>query len=200
MEKGLEILKHINELYKGDVSDEEMLRFAEKNSEIVNSWQEAFQNYELEDVLRIVDEYWTHKSNKTAPRVAQLLAMLNSDKDVKRVYSHAEEPIETKTDSHIFWNTDPALGYYLRDAETKPSEEVHALLFYRWALNDIIAEMVDTLPNADKMNFGQKVAIVRRNYWDADITDRVEQYARGAVKSSGSLQDMANTLASHWRM
>lgn len=200
MEKGLEILKHINELYKGDVSDEEMLRFAEKNSEIVNSWQEAFQNYELEDVLRIVDEYWTHKSNKTAPRVAQLLAMLNSDKDVKRVYPHVEEPIEIKTDSSTFWNTDPAMAYYLRDVETKPSEEVHALLFYRWALNDIIAEMVDTLPNADKMNFGQKVAIVRRNYWDADITDRVEQYARGAVKSSGSLQDMANTLASHWRM
>lgn len=199
MEKGLEILKHINELYKGDVSDEEMLRFAEKNSEIVNSWQEAFQNYELEDVLRIVDEYWTHKSNKTAPRVAQLLAMLNSDKDVKRVYSHAEEPIETKTDSHIFWNTDPALGYYLRDAETKPSEEVHALLFYRWALNDIIAEMVDTLPNADKMNFGQKVAIVRRNYWDADITDRVEQYAREG-RAGGSVEEMAKGLADLWRM
>lgn len=186
MEKGLEILKHINELYKGDVSDEEMLRFAEKNSEIVNSWQEAFQNYELEDVLRIVDEYWTHKSNKTAPRVAQLLAMLNSDKDVKRVYSHVEEPIETKADSHTFWNTDPAMAYYLRDVETKPSEEVHALLFYRGALNDIITEMVDTLPNADKMSFGQKVAIVRRNRWDEDITDRVEQYARG--------------LADLWRM
>lgn len=199
MEKGLEILKHINELYKGDVSDEEMLRFAEKNSEIVNSWQEAFQNYELEDVLRIVDEYWTHKSNKTAPRVAQLLAMLNSDKDVKRVYSHAEEPIETKADSHTFWESDPALSYYLRDVETKPSEEVHALLFYRWALNDIITEMVDTLPNADKMSFGQKVAIVRRNWWDSDITDRVEQYAREG-KSTGTVEEMAKGLADLWRM
>lgn len=199
MEKGLEILKHINELYKGDVSDEEMLRFAEKNSEIVNSWQEAFQNYELEDVLRIVDEYWTHKSNKTAPRVAQLLAMLNSDKDVKRVYSHVEEPIEIKADSHTFWESDPALSYYLRDVETKPSEEVHALLFYRWALNDIITEMVDTLPNADKMNFGQKVAIVRRNGWDADITDRVEQYAREG-KSTGTVEEMAKGLADLWRM
>ena len=199
MEKGLEILKHINELYKGDVSDEEMLRFAEKNSEIVNSWQEAFQNYELEDVLRIVDEYWTHKSNKTAPRVAQLLAMLNSDKDVKRVYSHVEEPIEIKTDSSTFWNTDPAMAYYLRDVETKPSEEVHALLFYRWALNDIIAEMVDTLPNADKMSFSQKVAIVRRNWWDSDITDRVEQYAREG-KSTGTVEEMAKGLADLWRM
>ena len=199
MEKGLEILKHINELYKGDVSDEEMLRFAEKNSEIVNSWQEAFQNYELEDVLRIVDEYWTHKSNKTAPRVAQLLAMLNSDKDVKRVYSHVEEPIEIKTDSSTFWNTDPAMAYYLRDVETKPSEEVHALVFYRWALNDIIAEMVDTLPNADKMSFGQKVAIVRRNGWDSDITDRVEQYAREG-KSTGTVEEMAKGLADLWRM
>lgn len=199
MEKGLEILKHINELYKGDVSDEEMLRFAEKNSEIVNSWQEAFQNYELEDVLRIVDEYWTHKSNKTAPRVAQLLAMLNSDKDVKRVYSHVEEPIEIKTDSSTFWNTDPAMAYYLRDVETKPSEEVHALLFYRWALNDIITEMVNTLPNADKMSFSQKVAIVRRNRWGADITDRVEQYAREG-KSTGTVEEMAKGLADLWRM
>lgn len=198
MEKGLEILKHINELYKGDVSDEEMLRFAEKNSEIVNSWQEAFQNYELEDVLRIVDEYWTHKSNKTAPRVAQLLAMLNSDKDVKRVYSHVEEPIEIKTDSSTFWDTDPAMAYYLRDVETKPSEEVHALLFYRWALNDIIAEMVNTLPNADKMSFSQKVAIVRRNGWDSDITDRVEQYAREG-KSTGTVDQAISNIVASWR-
>ena len=200
MEKGLEILKHINELYKGDVSDEEMLRFAEKNSEIVNSWQEAFQNYELEDVLRIVDEYWTHKSNKTAPRVAQLLAMLNSDKDVKRVYSHVEEPIEIKTDSSTFWDTDPAMAYYLRDVETKPSEEVHALLFYRWALNDIIAEMVNTLPYGKTMSYTKKIDLIRRNGWDSDITERVEHYA---LQNDGarytSVKSTANTIASHWR-
>ena len=101
---------------------------------------------------------------------------------------------------YSIWDVDPAMGYYERDVATKPSEEVHALLFYRWALNDIIAEMVDTLPNADKMNFGQKVAIVRRNGWDADITDRVEQYAREAVKSTGTVEEMAKGLADLWRM
>ena len=202
MQKSLEILKHIHELYTGDVTDEAMQHFAEKNSEKVNAWQEAFENFDLADVLRMVDEFWTHKSNRTAPRVAQILAMLNADKDVRKVYEKPaeEEPKEIRADSHAFWETDPALAYYLRDVETKPSKEVHALLFYRWALNDIIVEMVDTLPRADKMSFGQKVAIVRRNGWDADITERVERHARGVVRSADTIDNMVERLTDIWKI
>jgi len=200
MQKSLEILKHIHELYTGDVTDEAMQRFAEKNSEKVAAWQEAFANYELEDVLRIVDEYWTHKSNKTAPRVAQLLAMLNADKDVKRVFNHTEpeQPKEIRADYRTFWLTDPALAYYLRDVEAKPSEEVHALLFYRHALNDIITEYVDTLPNTAHMNFGVKVELVRRNGWDSELTERVEQYARQVNQATGSIPNIVEHLTEAW--
>ena len=84
MEKELEILKHINELYVGDTTDEEIIRFAEKNTEKVAAWKAAFAKYDLADVLQVVDEYWNFKNNKTSPRVAQILAILNSKKEVEK--------------------------------------------------------------------------------------------------------------------
>lgn len=156
----------------------------------IDCWTEILDGYSQEEILRALKAYRKTVEYNTPPTPASFSKFLHDENGTP-----AGRVVEYK-----IWDVDPAMGYYERDVATKPSEEVHALLFYRWALNDIISEMVDTLPNADKMSFGQKVAIVRRNYWDADITDRVEQYARGAVKSSGSLQDMANTLASHWRM
>lgn len=156
----------------------------------VECWTEILEGYSQEEILRALKAYRKTVEYNTPPTPASFSKFLHDENGTP-----AGRVVEYK-----IWDVDPAMGYYERDVATKPSEEVHALLFYRWALNDIIAEMVDTLPNADKMSFSQKVAIVRRNRWDEDITDRVEQYAREAVKSSGSLQDMANTLASHWRM
>lgn len=203
MQKSLEILKHIHELYNGDVTDEAMLMFAEKNQEKVNAWQEAFQNYALEDVLQMVDRYWTQKNNRTAPRVAQLLAMLNADKDVHRVSSGTQAKKEEKADWHTFWNIDPALGYYMRDCANKPSNEVHALLFYRRALQDIIIEKVDTLPFGAEKSYGDKIALIRINGWDGDISERADNLAALAVGRPRAEQvdgfKQAGFLASHWR-
>lgn len=205
MQKSLEILKHIHELYNGDVTDEAMLMFAEKNQEKVNAWQEAFRNYALEDVLQMVDRYWMQKNNRTAPRVAQLLAMLNADKDIHRISSGVETSniSDDPRDYHTFWRIDPALAYYLRDCETRQSDQVRCLIFYRRALSDILVENVETLPNADKMSYSEKIEIMRRNGWDGDLSERAEYLANLALNRPRAEQvdgfKQAGFLASHWR-
>ena len=196
MDKAFEILKHINNLYVGDTSDEQMREFMAKNLEKFNAWREAFEPFDLDDVLMMVDKFWTEKSNKTAPRVAQLLAMLNNDKEVKKHFKVEEKP-EEKATWETFWNSDPAMGYYLKDLEEK--KDVHALIFYRWALRDIMVEMVETLPNSSKMSQSEKIKIIRRNGWDNDITERAESYAKEAGKSSGSVDSFVAGLAKRWK-
>ena len=80
MEKALEILKHIEELYVEDPDFSKIEKMAYANPERVNAWVEAFKNYDLSDVLTAVDEYWRYTSNKSKPTVAKLEAMLNAKK------------------------------------------------------------------------------------------------------------------------
>lgn len=80
MEKTLEILKHIEELYVEDPDFSKIEKMAYANPERVNAWVEAFKNYDLSDVLTAVDEYWRYTSNKSKPTVAKLEAMLNAKK------------------------------------------------------------------------------------------------------------------------
>lgn len=205
MRKELEIIKHLIELYTGDISDEAMVNYELKNSEQVKMYAEAFSEYDLSDVLKAIDEYWNFKNSTTKPTVAKILAMLNSNREVKKdqfaniIFN--DKALDDPKDWRTFWNIDPALAYYLRDCATMSSEKVHALLFYRRALADIIALKVNTLPNAGKMNYAEKVAIVRRNGWDADITEKAGEMALEAKgQNPESVKQALNALASHWRI
>ncbi len=108
MEKVLEILKHIEELYAGDVSDEAIRAFADKNSEKVNAWREAFQDYDLADVFGAIDDFWNYKSNKTRPTVAQLRAKLNVGK-VDKVRTDVQQIAQTDY-AAVFMRRDIKLG------------------------------------------------------------------------------------------
>lgn len=79
MEKELEILKHIEELYSGDIEDGEIIRFAEKNTEKVAAWRDAFAEYDLTDVLKAIDTFWASKNSKSRPSVAQIKVVLQSE-------------------------------------------------------------------------------------------------------------------------
>lgn len=155
----------------------------------VECWTEILEGYSQEEILSALKAYRKTVEYNTPPTPASFSKFLHQENGTP-----AGKFIE-----YTIWDVDPARGYYEQDVATKPSEEVHALVFYRWALNDIIAEMVDTLPNADKMSFGQKVAIVRRNGWDETIGDRVEEYAREAVKSSGTVDQAISNIVASWR-
>lgn len=204
MRKELEIIKHVIELYNGDTTDAAMANYELKNSEQVKMYSAAFKEYDLSDVLKAIDDYWNFKNSKTKPTVAQILAVLNSNKEVEKdSFANVilDDEILDDTDWKFFLNKDPALAYYKRDCELLPSDQVHALMFYRRVLADVIAVNVDTLPNARKMSYSEKVAIVLRNNWLDDITEQVAHLAR---ESEGynprSVNQALNSLASHWRV
>lgn len=93
MEKAYEILKHIEELYsKENVTDESIKKELNKNPEVVNAWREAFELYDLTDVFKAIDEFWRYTNNKSKPRVAQLLSMLNTTKEVEKVKPQEKQP------------------------------------------------------------------------------------------------------------
>lgn len=109
MEKHLEIFKHIEELYHDDITDEEILEYAEKNSAKMEMWKQAFEGYLLRDVLDAIDEYFSHKNNRTPPRIAQIKAVLNA--------------------SHIFDE---------REQHQEKNEKVEACIGYQYAMQDKI--------------------------------------------------------------
>lgn len=96
MEKHLEIFKHIEELYHGDITDEEMLQYADKNQAKMDAWRDAFEGFLLHDVLNVIDEYFAKKNNRTPPRIAQIKALLNSNNihDEKENHTNKKEIIE----------------------------------------------------------------------------------------------------------
>ena len=95
MEKALEILKHIEELYVAEPNLAKLEKMACNNPERVQAWEDAFREYDLSDVLDAIDNYWEFKSSKSKPSVAHIKAILN----VKKVDKTGEiEVVEPMTD------------------------------------------------------------------------------------------------------
>lgn len=190
------ILEHLAELYAIPTAAKTAEEVAALNLEKLNKnydkYDEAFKPYMTVDVMKSIDEYWKFKNDKIRPTLAQILAGLNASGVEK------EKPEEVIVAGYDIRELDPAYDYYMRDVETKDGKDVHALLFYRWALKDIISEYVDTLPNGHKMSGGEKMALIRRNGWDSDIGERVERYARGQGKAEGSVNEFVSSLAKSW--
>ena len=85
MQKTIEIIKHLNDLYTDVEFTYEMTQtWCLKNVERFKAWKEAFDKYDTTDVLKAIDEYWRYSSIKTKPKVSQLLAMLNTNKAEKQ--------------------------------------------------------------------------------------------------------------------
>lgn len=95
--KALEILYHLEELYNSrDVDKEDFFeKMMLSNSKIVNMWEKAFELYDESAVLQAIDEFWRFNSNKTRPKVSQILAMLNTSKEP--VYEQKTENYETES-------------------------------------------------------------------------------------------------------
>lgn len=200
MEKELEILKHINELYVGNTTDEEIIRFAEKNTEKVAAWKTAFAKYDLADVLQAVDEYWNFKNNKTSPRVAQILAILNSKKEVEKDrWANVDTSGVGNGES---WRevikTDLAEGLRIRGGGK------NLRYWYTAAIREIFAERVDRLPEARFWDYGRKVKeCFERGFFDdvdeiAENTRQQEIFGKGNAMPS-SVKESGNWLASHWK-
>lgn len=200
MEKELEILKHINELYVGDTTDEEIIRFAEKNTEKVAAWKAAFAKYDLADVLQVVDEYWNFKNNKTSPRVAQILAILNSKREVEKDSFSVDAQASRFDESNWrYW-----VGIDLARALMIRGGNKNLRFWYQKAVDAILAERVDRLPEARFWDYGRKVKeCFERGFFDdvdeiAENTRQQEIFGKGNAMPS-SVKESGNWLASHWK-
>lgn len=165
----------------------------------IECWTEVLQGYSQEDILKALKSYRKTVEYNQAPTPGTFAKFLREERNWEENTPVAItfEDDERKTSAY-FWDRDPALAYYLRDCETKPSDQVHGLIFYRRVLKDIITLNVDTLPKGREMSFAEKVNIVRRNGWDADITQQVHDMAIAEVGVSKG--NPVKTLAGHWRM
>lgn len=165
----------------------------------IDCWKEVLQGHSQEDILKALKSYRKTVEYNQAPTPGTFAKFLREERNWEENTPVAItfEDDERKTSAY-FWDRDPALAYYLRDCETKPSDQVHGLVFYRRVLKDIITLNVETLPKGRDMSFAEKVNIVRRNGWDADITQQVHDMAIAEVGVSKG--NPVKTLAGHWRM
>lgn len=200
MEKELEILKHINELYVGDTTDEEIIRFAEKNTEKVAAWKAAFAKYDLADVLQVVDEYWNFKNNKTSPRVAQILAILNSKREVEKDSFSVDAQASRFDESNWrYW-----VGIDLARALMIRGGNKNLRFWYQKAVDAILAERVDRQPEARFWDYGRKVKeCFERGFFD-DVDEIAENIRQREIFGKGnampvSVKESGNWLASHWK-
>lgn len=199
MEKELEILKHINELYVGDTTDEEIIRFAEKNTEKVAAWKAAFAKYDLADVLQAVDEYWNFKNNKTSPRVAQILAILNSKKEVEKDSFSVDAQASRFDESNWrYW-----VGIDLARALMIRGGNKNLRFWYKKAVDAILAERVDRLPEARFWDYDRKV----KECFEFGFFDDVDEVAENIRQREAfgkntapvsTMEAAGNWLASHW--
>ncbi|MBQ0114208.1 MAG: hypothetical protein KBT03_13845 [Bacteroidales bacterium] len=76
--KAIYILQHISELYDKEPDPEKIEQLALEHPTKVNKWNDAFANYDTDEVISAIDEYWRFKSSKTKPNVSQIIAMINA--------------------------------------------------------------------------------------------------------------------------
>lgn len=92
MEKITNIQNYIIELYglknkNGEYNAEANRMFTEKS---IKNWDSALKHYSEEQIKGAIDYYHKFKNNKTAPRINQLLGLLNLDKKEESVEFESE--------------------------------------------------------------------------------------------------------------
>lgn len=82
---GVKYINLLTELYRIPEQVENKMRENELRID------DAFKGYCWADVERIVSVYYAYKSDKTYPKISQIMALLRADKDVKRVDMENEQ-------------------------------------------------------------------------------------------------------------
>lgn len=85
-EKTRLIIKKVAELYSFGSEKKTAEEVTQVNYEKLldkeQEWEQAFDKYDTDDVIQAINNYWRYKSDKTRPSVAQILALLQTEKDV----------------------------------------------------------------------------------------------------------------------
>lgn len=200
MEKSLEILQHLHELYSENPSEEYARKYAERNPEKLAAWDAAFKAYDLSDVLTAIDEYWNFKNNKTSPRVAQILAILNSKREVEKDSFSVDAQASRFDESNWrYW-----VGIDLARALMIRGGNKNLRFWYKKAVDAILAERVDRLPEARFWDYGRKVKECFELGFFDDVDEIAENIRQREIfgKENAmpvSVKESGNWLASHWK-
>lgn len=149
-EKSRRIIKKVAELYsfgneRKTVEEVTQINY-EKLLDKEADWDKAFEEYEVDDVLKAVDNFWRYKSDKNRPSVAQILSFLNTEKEVKKI-PHKEESVEGK-----YYNIETM--YFNRDRELgKLKYNINA---YKRAVDRIMKDMMDEWCRENSFKFDDK--------------------------------------------
>lgn len=206
MEKALEILKHIEELYVAEPDLNKFERMAQKNPERVKAWDDAFKDYDLSDVLCAIDEYWNFKSSKSKPSVHHIRAMLNTKKDVEKVISNVAEEklsdyasdfmardIKIGCNRHILPVYQKAVRYV---AEERLSEE---LPYDEWR-NLSFAERCEKAMQKGLFNgFDDILVAICKKYYGKDYQYESKNML-GDSRARFNYQKTVENLANHFRV
>lgn len=181
-------------------SEEYARKYAERNPEKLAAWDAAFKAYDLSDVLTAIDEYWNFKNNKTSPRVAQILAILNSKKEVEKDSFSVDAQASRFDESNWrYW-----VGIDLARALMIRGGNKNLRFWCKKAVDAILAERVDRLPEARFWDYDRKVKeCFDRGFFD-DIDEIAENIRQREIFGKenamlASVKESGNWLASHWK-
>lgn len=173
MEKTQEILKHLFDLYSDkENSEEEILKWCEKNMERFAMWRDAFEKYDTIDVINALDEYWRYGSNKTKPTVAKILALLNTNKVIKQ---------KTEEDTKVrYFNIESDLMH--RDMELKRNTDCILSDYKRavdYILIDKLIELIGGFEYRKLDSVSEKYKLAVKNGLFNDFDDVMLRLKRG---------------------
>lgn len=105
--KELEILKLIEELYHGDIAEDEFLKTCKGKETKIQAWKEAFAEFPLYEVTKAINHFYVKKSSKTRPNIAQIKAILDENNAQREITTDVEK-------------VEPSIGlkYQMEDRET----------------------------------------------------------------------------------
>ena len=213
MDKTQQILFHLDELYTEEANEERILRACEKNPAKYGAWRDAFEEYDLSDVLFAIDEFWQYKSNKTRPNVAQIRAILNAKKaekikkaETQAVKAELPTPESLMQDDIKAGNCRNNLYVYREAyelvtqdwlAEMIPADEYNFAITHwprnvQLAVNNgLFGRFSEAMLQAAHRRFGED-----RDYEFPSKNDLLAQKGEAPV----AMGDVAGSLASHWRV
>lgn len=137
LSKELEILKQIEELYHGDISEDEFLRACQGQEKKIEAWRKAFAEYPLFEVSKAINHFYVKKSSKTRPNIAQLTAILEE--------SDAQKIVREKSTGE---EVEPTFGIKFMEIDCA-NGDMH------WLVPDYLE--VERLIRADKWGFVQNI-------------------------------------------
>ncbi len=221
MDKTIEILCYIDELYRDGENKQALLNIDIENPELYGMWKTSFEDYSFADVKSAIRRYWTYKNDRTAPKVAHLLAYLEEDHKDEQKQQEAQKQPETtllptaetlmaKDDEagnlhHFLWDYRQAFRLCTEDwlAEVIPAEE-YAYAMSHWPRNiklalenGLIDRMDEALRIVSMKNRGKEIAFESKN----DLLSRKGKLYGVSMPQTDSKfkTPQVNVLSAHFR-